>query len=158
MGKAWESARAQTIETCWPEINSERPLVDTTTEGAFKKALSNIEKNTGILETKSWRLDKYWDLFKEALKTRGKNACADIAKSLDNTSYFKKIEMPTNLTPEEIEQKNNQAAVDAARNKAIADAKTAADAAKARENINRIGGVLSAITWWNFNTTGGVGR
>lgn len=91
----WESAKSETMKTCWPEINSEQNLKDISTSGAFEKAKIYIKKNTWFLSTQSGQLDKYWVKILEAIKKWGESACGDIAKALDNTSFKKEI--PDNI-------------------------------------------------------------
>lgn len=90
-GETWNSAKADTLKTCGPEVDRGDYTQDV--NGAFNGAQRAIEKSTGMLESKGGRLDKNGAKIQTALREGGKNACGQIMDALSSASVRGEITM-----------------------------------------------------------------
>lgn len=91
MSKGFESARADAMKICGPEIQGDGYSIDT--NGAFNRAKGNLEKKMGFIDQKLGGVDKEFTKVSAALARNGQAACEQVGTALG--SAWKEINLPT---------------------------------------------------------------
>lgn len=77
----FETARAETVTTCGPELQGNGYALDT--NGTFNNAKKSIEGKMGFIDKKLGGVDKQFDKITNALQQRGRSACGDVLKAVE---------------------------------------------------------------------------
>lgn len=77
----FETARAEAMKTCGPELQGDGYSMDT--NGTFNNAKKNLEKKMGFIDQKLGGVDKQFDKVTNALRSRGQSACGDVLHAVD---------------------------------------------------------------------------
>lgn len=77
----FETARAETMKTCGPELQGDGYAMDTA--ASFDNAKKNIEKKMGFIDKQLGGVDKQFDKVTNALRSRGQSACGDVLHAVE---------------------------------------------------------------------------
>lgn len=92
----FETARAEAMKTCGPELQGDGYAMDT--NGAFNNAKKNLESKMGFIDKNLGGVDKQFDKVTNALRSRGQSACGDVLTAVEH-AYKGDIAIGTKAAP-----------------------------------------------------------
>lgn len=92
----FETARAEAMNTCGPELQGDGYAMDTA--GAFNNAKKNLENKMGFIDKKLGGVDKQFDKVTSALRSRGQSACGDVLHAVEG-AYKGEIALGAKAAP-----------------------------------------------------------
>lgn len=76
----FETARAEAMKTCGPELQGDGYAMDT--NGAFNNAKKNLEAKTGFIDKQLGKVDKQFDRVTATLQQKGQAGCGQVLEAL----------------------------------------------------------------------------
>lgn len=100
----FETARAEAMKTCGPELQGDGYAMDT--NAAFGNAKKNLENKMGFIDKQLGGVDKQFDKVTNALRSRGQSACGDVLQAVSD-AYKGELSLnkPSAAQPEKIAAK-----------------------------------------------------